>query len=73
MLASEPNDRFAGATRYLRAFALVLGGHYLLRAGLADEARMPLARFQVRQLLPEVAALCEAACEGAGALEDCGA
>ncbi|MBB5221100.1 hypothetical protein HNP73_001021 [Amaricoccus macauensis] len=73
MLASEPNDRFAGATRYLRAFALVLGGHYLLRAGLADEARMPLARFQIRQLLPEVAALCEAACEGAGALEGCGA
>jgi alkylation response protein AidB-like acyl-CoA dehydrogenase len=73
MLASEPNDRFAGATRYLRAFALVLGGHYLLRAGLADEARMPLARFQIRQLLPEVAALCEAACEGAGALEGCAA
>ena len=71
MLAAEPNDRFAGATRYLRAFALVLGGHYLLKGALVDEARLPLARFQIRQILPDVAALCEAACEGAGALEGC--
>ena len=71
MLVSEINDRFAGATRYLRAFALVLGGHYLLKAGLADADRMPLARFQIRQLLPEAAALCEAACEGAATLEGC--
>ncbi|MFT3974305.1 MAG: acyl-CoA dehydrogenase [Amaricoccus sp.] len=69
MLAAEPNDRFAGATRYLRAFALVLGGHYLLKAALAEAGRMPLARFHIRQILPEVAALCEAACQGAGALD----
>lgn len=71
MLAAAPNDRFAGATRYLRAFALVLGGHYLLKGALADETRRPLASFQIRQVLPEVAGLCEAACEGAAVLEDC--
>lgn len=70
MLASAAQDRNAGATRYLRAFALTLGGHYLLRSALADPAREPLARFQVRQILPEVAALAEAACEGADALPD---
>ena len=36
MLAAEANDRFAGATPYLRAFALTLGGHYLLKAALAE-------------------------------------
>ena len=36
MAAAEPNDRFAGAVPYLRAFALTLGGHYLLRAALAE-------------------------------------
>ena len=32
MAAAETNDRFAGAVPYLRAFALTLGGHYLLKA-----------------------------------------
>ena len=68
MAAAEPNDRFAGATRYLRAFALTLGGHYLLKGALADPAREPLALFHLRQLLPEVAALTAAAREGAAPL-----
>ncbi len=68
MVSADMNDRFAGATRYLRAFALVLGGHYLVKAGTVDVERMPLARFYVRQLLPEVAGLCAAACEGAETL-----
>jgi len=68
MVAAEPNDRFAGATRYLRAFAYVLGGHYLVKAGAADDARMPLARFFVRHMLPEVHGLCAGACEGAEVL-----
>ncbi|MCB1753775.1 MAG: acyl-CoA dehydrogenase, partial [Gammaproteobacteria bacterium] len=39
-LVAEPdlNERFAGAVPYLRAFARVLGGHYHLRAALADPA-----------------------------------
>jgi alkylation response protein AidB-like acyl-CoA dehydrogenase len=68
MAAAETADRFAGATPYLRAFALALGGHYLLRAAMAEPARDPLAAFQVRQLLPQAHVLCDAACEGAGPL-----
>jgi hypothetical protein len=71
MVAAETNDRFAGATPYLRAFALVLGGHYLLKAAAAEGrggARAALAGFHVRQVLPQVSALCAAACEGAAAL-----
>jgi alkylation response protein AidB-like acyl-CoA dehydrogenase len=71
MVAAETNDRFAGATPYLRAFALVLGGHYLLKAAAAEGrggARAALAAFHVRQVLPQVSALCAAACEGAAAL-----
>jgi len=68
MLAAAPNDRFAGAVPYLRAFALALGGHYLARAAAADPARAPLAAFHAAHLLPEVAALCDAARSGAGAV-----
>ncbi|WP_112322370.1 acyl-CoA dehydrogenase family protein [Oceanibium sediminis] len=60
--ADDPNQRFAGAVPYLRAFALVLGGHYLQRAGAAGGGnRAALARFALNQLLPEVHALCAAA------------
>ena len=73
MVAAETNDRFAGAAPYLRAFALTLGGHYLLKAALAEAraARAALAAFHVRQLLPQVGALCDAACEGAAPLYAC--
>ena len=67
--AGDINDRFAGATPFLKAFGLTLGGHYLLKAALGgDPARMTLARFAIRQLLPEVAALCAAASEPAADL-----
>ncbi len=72
MVAAQANDRFAGATPYLRAFALALGGHYLLRAadaeGAAGGPRAALAAFHVRQLLPQAGALCAAAREGAAPL-----
>ena len=67
MLAAAPNDRFAGAVPYLRAFALALGGHYLAKAAAADPGRAPLAAFHAAHLLPEVAALCDAASAGAAA------
>ncbi len=56
---SDLNTRFAGAVPYLRAFARVLGGHYHLRAAMADPsgARAKLARFYIRALLPEHAGL----------------
>ena len=68
MLAAEMNDRFAGATRYLRAFALTLGGHYAVKAAAADKHRLPMAQFTIRQLMTEVSGLCAAACEGAAPL-----
>ena len=57
MLAqSDPNQRFAGAVPFLRAFARVLGGHYHLAAAIAeggDGPRTRLARFYITRLLPE--------------------
>jgi acyl-CoA dehydrogenase len=67
MLAAAPNDRFAGAVPYLRAFALTLGSHYLARAAAVEPARAGLAAFHARTFLPEVVALCEAASIGADA------
>ncbi len=64
MVTAPPNARFAGATQYLRAFALALGGHYLLKAALKDPSRLPLARFHIRQLMQMVDPLCSAAREG---------
>jgi len=64
MLNAPPNARFAGATQYLRAFALALGGHYLLKAAMKDPERLPLARFHIRQLMQVVDPLCSAAREG---------
>ncbi|MDP2739660.1 MAG: acyl-CoA dehydrogenase [Pseudorhodobacter sp.] len=68
LVAQPINDRFAGAVAYLRAFALVLGGHYHLRAALADDARAPLARLAIKRLLPEHAALLVQVREGAAGL-----
>ncbi|MBB5516977.1 hypothetical protein FHS89_003021 [Rubricella aquisinus] len=68
MVEQELNDRFAGAANYLRAFALTLGGHYLMKASLAapgDTARLALAQFHLRQLVPQVTALALSAQEGA--------
>ena len=68
LVALAPNDRNAGAVAYLRAFARVLGAHYHLTAALADPARLPLARFMIRRLLPEHAALLAHVREGAEGL-----
>jgi hypothetical protein len=68
LLALPLNDRFAGAVPYLRGFARVLGGHAHLTAALADPARLPLARFMIRRLLPEHQSLFAAAREGAEGL-----
>jgi hypothetical protein len=71
MLAAPAEDRFAGATPYLRAFALTLGGAWLARAAAAEGGRGPraaLAAFHLRQLTPQVGALCAAAREGAAPL-----
>lgn len=66
--ASDLNERFAGATPYLRAWALLLGAHHLARAAAIDESWAPLAAFQVRQLAPQISALLAAATAGAAPL-----
>jgi len=68
LIAQEMNDRFAGAVAYQRAFARVLGCHYHLCSAAADPARLPLARFAIRRLLPEHAALLAQAAEGSASL-----
>ncbi|QDL91969.1 acyl-CoA dehydrogenase [Paroceanicella profunda] len=71
LLDAPLNDRFAGASPYLRAFALVLGGHYLLRGARlmpGDARQIALARFHIRQLLAQVPSLCATVCEGAAPL-----
>ena len=68
LVAQSADDRNAGAVPYLRAFARVLGGHYHLKAALADAARLPLARIAIRRLLPEHAALLAQLREGAADL-----
>ncbi|MFW8635736.1 acyl-CoA dehydrogenase [Cribrihabitans pelagius] len=64
---SDMQNRFAGAVPYLRAFARVLGGHFHLAAALADQGgpREKLARFYIKRILPEHAALLAHAQEGA--------
>jgi alkylation response protein AidB-like acyl-CoA dehydrogenase len=53
MLAQGMDNRFAGAVPYLRAFALVLGAAFHLRAAQADPAREALAAVMIHRLLPE--------------------
>jgi len=68
LVAQSADDRNAGAVPYLRAFALVLGGHYHLKAALADAGRVDLARVAIRRLLPEHAALLAQMREGAAGI-----
>ena len=68
LAAMAPNDRNAGAVPFLRAVARILGGHYHLKAALADPARADLARFYIRRLMPEHIALLAQVREGADGL-----
>jgi alkylation response protein AidB-like acyl-CoA dehydrogenase len=65
----------AGATPYLRQFALTAGAAYLARAALADPApeRAALIRFYCDNLLGETAALRETVMGGAESLLEAGA
>ncbi|SER67489.1 hypothetical protein SAMN04490244_102118 [Tranquillimonas rosea] len=71
----EMQARFAGAVPYLKAFARVLGGHFHLRAALAEGTagrRTALARFYIERLLPEHAGLLAHARAGAEGLYEMG-
>jgi hypothetical protein len=70
MLALDLNDRFAGAVAFARAFALTLGGHYHLRAAMAepDGPRARLARSFIARQMATVPGLLDEATRGAGDL-----
>jgi len=72
MLATDDmNERFAGATPYLKLWGMVLGAHYLSKAALIDPAtptRLPLARFYANQIAPQSSGLAQAAVQGAAPL-----
>lgn len=66
LVTRKPDDRFAVAAPYLRAFARVLGAHFHLRAALVRPggAREALARFHIARLLPDHIGLCAQVREG---------
>lgn len=71
LIAQAMVDRLAGSVAYLGAFALVLGGHFHLRAALAEGGKGPrtaLARIYLRRLLPQHLALLAETREGAAGL-----
>ncbi len=66
-------ERFGGAVPYLRGFARVLGGHYHLKAALAEGGTGPrstLAGLYMQRLLPEHLGLLAHARQGATGLYD---
>jgi acyl-CoA dehydrogenase len=70
LLGQDMTERGAGAAAFLRAFARVLGGHFHLRAAMADPggARARLARVFIERILPEHGALIARLRAGAGAI-----
>ena len=71
LVRQEVQDRFAGAVPYLRAFARVLGGHFHLKAAMAEAEAGPrtaLARIYLTRLLPQFAAALDEAKQGAAGL-----
>jgi len=71
MLGQEPNERFAGAVPFLRAWARVLGGYAHLLAAKAEGGtgrRTALARVFITRLLPEHVSLLAQARAGAKGL-----
>ena len=78
----KPLDMLAGATPYLRLFALAAGGHYLARGGLAatqiennaDFAtrKITTARFYAENMLSQCRGLASAVMAGHAALDDIG-
>ncbi|MGP6087224.1 acyl-CoA dehydrogenase [Antarctobacter jejuensis] len=55
LVARDMADRFGGAVPFLMGFARVLGGHFHLRAAMAnpDSADARLAAFYIQRMLPE--------------------
>ena len=59
MLKQEDfNERLSGATPFLKAFGLILGAHYLVKAAIkaSSSDRKSLAHFYCLNILPEMEA-----------------
>jgi alkylation response protein AidB-like acyl-CoA dehydrogenase len=70
---SDMNQRFAGCVPFLSAFGRVLGGHYHLKAAMAEGGagtRTKVARFYINRLLPQYHGLLDHARAGAADLYD---
>jgi hypothetical protein len=64
------NERYAGATSFLRAFGLILGANYLLKGALKSQElqRIELAQFYIEHILPESHAAIKSACRGTSSI-----
>jgi hypothetical protein len=64
------NERYAGATAFLKAFGLVLGAHYLLKGAVKSEdlQRIELAQFYIEHVLPESHSAIKSACRGSSSI-----
>ncbi|MCO6392081.1 acyl-CoA dehydrogenase [Aliihoeflea aestuarii] len=73
--SGRTEDALAGATPYLRLFALAAGGAYLARGAVGDESgkRVPLCRFYAENLIEETAALRRRVMEGSTSLREAAA
>ncbi|MEL6794465.1 MAG: acyl-CoA dehydrogenase C-terminal domain-containing protein, partial [Pseudomonadota bacterium] len=61
---NDINDRFAGSVPYLRAWATLLGAHYLNKAAEIDSNRAALADFYMAHIAPQITAMVSAATSG---------
>ena len=64
------NERYSGATPFLKAFGLILGAHYLLKGvqKTEDLQRVELAQFYIEHILPESHAAIKSACRGSNSI-----
>jgi acyl-CoA dehydrogenase len=65
LLTLDTTARFAVAVPYLRAFARILAAHFHLSAAQADAARLPLAQFMIKRMLPQYTGLLAQVSQGA--------
>ena len=71
MLETENlNERYAGASQFLKAFGIVFGAHYLLKGASKSKNldRVELAQFYIDHILPESYSALKSACRGASSL-----
>ena len=68
--AGSLNERYSGASQFLKAFGLVLGGHYLLKgaAKSKNKEKVYLADFYIEHILPESYGAIKSACRGSESL-----